>query len=293
MTANCKGLVYLYEQQKRQPGRLWHQQTRVYQEGRKTLCKICGSEAVYIERDARLIIEKNKNRQTIVVKHYDTHTCKASFRGHMEKQDLKDIVEKAPKMNRETMIRKGLRKFVEGGDLRKAKKLATSFTDRNYITNVKRKSKLSRRPFGHSFQAVKKLKETYGKTDKYLIFDLHDGEDGKQPFVIKSSSLKVEMMSNMDKDGPHPLSKETCFLDVIFKRCKGWPTYTLSYYNKLMQEMVRLATMKCEKESEPQIVPYFWGTSTRCRDGGKITQRERIRASIPLIFNIMNMVGIQ
>ena len=80
---------------------------------------------------------------------------------------------------------------------------------------------MTRRPFGHSFQAVKKLKETYEKTDKYLIFDLNDGEDGKQPFVIKSSSLKVEMMSNIDKDGTHPLSQKHASLTSLSNDARG------------------------------------------------------------------------
>ena len=75
--------------------------------------------------------------------------------------------------------------------------------------------------------------------------------------MIKSSSLKVEMMCNKDKDGSHPLSKETCFLDVTFKQCKGWPTYALSYYNKILREMVKLATMECEKESEPNCALFL------------------------------------
>ena len=257
MIANCKGSYTCMNSRCDNLADFGINRQEFAREGKKILCEICGSEAVYIECDARLIIEKNKNGKTIVVKHYGTHTCKASFRGRMEKEDIKDIIEKAPKMTRETMIRQGVQKFVEEGDLGKAKELAASFTDRNYIENVKRKSKMSCRPFGHSFQAVKKLKETYDKTDKYLIFDLHDGEDGKQPFVIKSSSLKVEMMSNMDKDGSHPLSKETCFLDVTFKRCKGWPTYTLSYYNKLLRQMVKLATMECEKESGPNCALFL------------------------------------
>ena len=170
MIANCKGSYTCMNSRYDNLADFGINRQEFAREGKKILCEICGSEAVYIEGDARLIIEKNKDERTIVVKHYGTHTCKASFRSLLEKEDIKDIVEKAPKMTRETMRRQGVQKFVEEGDLGKAKELATSFTDGNYNENVKRKSKLSRRPFGHSFEAVKKLKETYEKTDKYTLY---------------------------------------------------------------------------------------------------------------------------
>ena len=59
---------------------------------------------------------------------------------------------------------------------------------------------------------------------------------------------KVKILGNLDKDGVHPLAFETVYLDALHPYTKGWKTYTLSYYDILIQQMVRLCTMQCPKE---------------------------------------------
>ena len=67
------------------------------------------------------------------------------------------------------------------------------------MDNVKQKSKQSRRPDGHSFQAVKILKEKFDGDDNFLIYDYNDGSDGNSEFVVKSSRLKVNFLLNLKK----------------------------------------------------------------------------------------------
>ena len=49
-------------------------------------------------------------------------------------------------------------------------------------------------PDGHSFQAIKILQESLNKEDMYLIYQYNDGQDECLPFVIKSSTRKVELL---------------------------------------------------------------------------------------------------
>ena len=59
--------------------------------------------------------------------------------------------------------------------------------------------------------------------------------------VLIVAKKKVKILGNLDKDGVHPLAFETVYLDVLHP-------YTLSYYDILIQQMVRLCTMQCPKE---------------------------------------------
>ena len=65
---------------------------------------------------------------------------------------------------------------------------------------------------------MKILKTTFEKEDPYLVYAFNDGSDGRLPFVLKSSKLKVKLLQNLDKDGNHRLSNETVYLDVLHSR---------------------------------------------------------------------------
>jgi len=147
--------------------------------------------------------------------------------------------------------------FVEKGNMEAAAAEAAKYTDTKYIENLKSIEKRARRPDGHSFKAVEVLKSKYQNQDKYLIYKLNDGSDGSIPFVLKSSLKKVEMMKNLDKDGTHPLSTETIHLDVLHSHTKGWKTYTLSYYDQILRQMVKVATMECPTEDKKCCKLFF------------------------------------
>ena len=56
-------------------------------------------------------------------------------------------------------------------------------------------------------------------------------------------------MHKLDKDGDHRLSNETVFMNVLHSRCKSWRTYTLSYYDLVLKQLVKIATMEAEIEN--------------------------------------------
>ena len=51
----------------------------------------------------------------------------------------------------------------------------------------------------------------------YLIYQYNDGQDECLPFVIKSSTRKVELLCLLNKNEFDRLSSECVFLDVV--RC--------------------------------------------------------------------------
>ena len=53
---------------------------------------------------------------------------------------------------------------------------------------------------------------------QYLVYSFNDGSDGRLPFVLKSSKLKVKLLQNLDKDGSHRLYNETVYLNVLHSR---------------------------------------------------------------------------
>ena len=68
---------------------------------------------------------------------------------------------------------------------------AKNYTDKTCTDNIKRREKTKRRPDGHCFKAAKILKTTFEKEDPYVVYSFNDRSDGRLPFVLKSSKLKV------------------------------------------------------------------------------------------------------
>ena len=82
---------------------------------------------------------------------------------------------------------------LEQSSISKKKK---NYTDKTYTDNIKRKENTKRRPDRRCFKAVKILKTTFEKEDPYLMYSFNDGSDGRPPFVLKSSKLKVKLLQN-------------------------------------------------------------------------------------------------
>ena len=94
--------------------------------------------------------------------------------------------------------------------------------DKIFIDSVRRKEKSCRRPEGHCFEAVKLLQKPHEQEDRFLLY-LYSNS-ATLAYVIKSSSLKLQLLQNLDMDGNHGLSKETVYLDVLHSR-SGSLTY--------------------------------------------------------------------
>ena len=114
-----------------------------------------------------------------------------------------------------------------------------------------------RRPDGHSFQAIKILQESLNKEDMYLIYQYNDGQDECLPFVIKSSTQKVELLCRLKKDEDDRLLSECVFLHVLYSRCKSWKTNTLSYYDRILKKSVKLANMETLTENAEYCELFF------------------------------------
>ena len=180
------------------------------------LCSHCGNQAAFIPCQARLILEQDLKKKEVTCKHHGEHTCPKEILGR--KENIDKLAEKFPRVTREALIRQQVQNSIERGSYSDAVTEARNFTDVRYIDNLRRKSKASRRPDGHSFKAVEVLQNNFEKDDKFLIFDFNDGSDGNLPFVIKSSKRKIEILDHLNMDNTHRLSSETVHLDVLHSR---------------------------------------------------------------------------
>ena len=89
----------------------------------EAVCDICGSVARYIRCDARIITEREFERNTVIVKHYGCHTCRTMKRGRMDKNDINSIFYSFPKITREGLIRQKVQQHIETGTLKKPRKV--------------------------------------------------------------------------------------------------------------------------------------------------------------------------
>ena len=114
-----------------------------------------------------------------------------------------------------------------------------------------------RKPDGHNFEAIRILQKNFNKEDMCLVCQCNDGQDECLPFVIKSSTRKVELLCRLIKNGGDRLSSESVFLDTLHSRCKSWKTYTLSYYDSILKELVKLVTMETVTENAEYCELFF------------------------------------
>ena len=247
-------------------------------------CKVCTAPADLIPCDGRLCLEKNISKKIITVKHYGEHTCtEVSVSGRSHKEKIESLIATVPKISRESIVRHIVGSHIEKGDFNAAVEEAKSYTDTKYMENIKSKMRSSSRPYGHNFDAVSTIKETWELQHKFLVYKIDDGSDTDIPYVMKSSRRKVQTMLNMDKDGDHPLASECVHLDVIHSRCKGWRTYTLSYYNVPLQCMIKLGTMDTIAERKETCAIFLKNINYMLRDF--IVDNERDAEAANCIFN--------
>ena len=97
---------------------------------------------------------------------------------------------------------------------------------------------MTRCSHGQSFEVVAVLKKEYKIQDKYLIYEMDDGRETSETFAFKSSKRKAKIIRNLDKDGVNPQASKTVCLDALHFYTKRSKTYTLSYYDILIRQMV-------------------------------------------------------
>ena len=124
-------------------------------------CATCGSHASHVPCYGRLTTERDTARCIVRVYHYGDHTCSTRPVGRPDQQKLLRNLEGNPKLSREPLIRQKIQGILEKGDIEGAISMAQSFMDTKFIENKRAKLKSLKRPHGHSFEAVKVLKNTF------------------------------------------------------------------------------------------------------------------------------------
>ena len=82
----------------------------------------------------------------------------------------------------------------------------------NRSTSISNETK----PCGHNFEAVAHFKQYCDAKDPFYVYKINDtkGNPDRPSFVFKTSTLKVKITINMDRDKEHFLAQEFCFFDV-------------------------------------------------------------------------------
>ena len=139
------------------------------------------------------------------------------------------------KLQRETI----LSELYGGKTIDEVKSTARLMINTRKISSVKREQVRSTHLFGHSIDALKKLKLESEKTDKYYIFDIRDGalsaSTQTKTHVFKMSKTAAKIAINMEKEGDHFMAKEYCFFDGNHKRCRGFITLGCYVYHPLLR----------------------------------------------------------
>ena len=217
-------------------------------EDKKIFCSICTREAKYIPCHAKLIIEEHLENRFCIVKHHGVHTCVTQKQGRPDETEILQILDTNPDITREGIIRQGVKRVLRENGVEAAVEQAQKFTDTKFIDNIIAKRRKTLNPHGHNFEAVRVLQEAWNEKDRFLVYKVNDGSERGFPYVVKSSSRKVELMAKMDIDGEHTLNETVLHLDVVHSRAKGFKTYTLSYYDVVLRSLVKLCTMDTTSE---------------------------------------------
>ena len=105
--------------------------------------------------------------------------------------------------------------FQQQMDWHAVEREASAVLDKKRVSNMKQKLKKDIEPFGHNFEATVSFKEYGDKKDPLYVYKINDkrGNPDMPFFVFKTSTTKMKMALNMDKNGDDFLSKEFSFFD--------------------------------------------------------------------------------
>lgn len=147
----------------------------------------------------------------------------------------------------------------EGKSVAEVYESAAAVANLKKIQNIKQSVVNKVNPFGHSFEALAKIKEASDMQDKFLLWKVQDGRlcESKMTVVFRSSKERVKTAVLMQRGGNHPLAEECCFLDAEHDKVIGMKTINLSVEHPTLKEMVTLASMDCESESTETLCE-FW-----------------------------------
>ena len=137
------------------------------------VCRICKMPALFRKCPAVKVWEFQDHY--VLVKHTGVNTCHPvppfSQRDEQVKENVEKRLDLPPKRIQREAI---LDQLYSGKTIEEVKSKARAMIDTKKISPVKRIQSQSIRPFGHSLDALKRLKQETKKTDKYYIFDIGD-----------------------------------------------------------------------------------------------------------------------
>ena len=129
----------------------------------------------------------------------------------------------------------------------------SSVVDEKSIPNEKIKQCKRFRSSGSNFDAVGQLKSYTDKQNELLVYNV----DEINGTVFKTSTEKMKIARNMDKDGNHFLNEVFLCFDGKVKRTKNFVSLTVSGNHTLLKKQLTLVTMECLTE-DTSNVKIFW-----------------------------------
>ena len=233
--------------------------TQFEKKGGEMICKGCGKVGEYAACSARRYL--SYHNKSVTVYHIGNHTC--PVKDSLRKKDItsiEQIIRNQPNIKpSEVQSAFVMSAFQQQMDWNTVEREASAVLDKKRVSNMKQKLKKDIEPFGHNFEAIVSFKEYADKKDPLYVYKINDkrGNPDMPSFVFKTSTTKMKMALNMDKNGDHFLTKEFSFFDGKRKRCNGFITLTASVYHPLLRKQIPLATMEAETE-DTVSVELFW-----------------------------------
>lgn len=135
----------------------------------------------------------------VLVKHTGVHTCHPVPPFTQRDEQVKENVEKRLDLPPKRIQREAISdQLYSGKTIEEVKSKARAMIDTKKISPVKRIQSQSIRPFGHSLDALRRLKQETKKTDKYYIFDIGDatlsGNKTAKTHVFKMSKIAAKKL---------------------------------------------------------------------------------------------------
>ena len=100
---------------------------------------ICGTEAIYVPCEARLILDMKK--EILTCKHYGSHNCPLKNMQQIDCSVIKEVAKGFPKLTREGFIRKKIQNCLEEKLYKSAVETARTLTNTKSIDNIKNRVK--------------------------------------------------------------------------------------------------------------------------------------------------------
>ena len=236
--------------------------------GTNKFCFSCECLADRFKCTAVKLIKYYFESRLLEIYHHGNHTCMAkpdtSQNDEYVKKSLQEVgVKVGPKELAQIQMTKELQKQMETGetDMAAIIEIAAKLTNKQRISDIKKRMTTQLKSEKHSLSAVAELKAICDTTDKYLIYKIHDSNmtGTGSSYVFKSSKKMGKLALNMDQGQQFlcPLMEEPAYFDGMHRRCEGWKTLTLWLFHPGSRRLNRIATMEVKGETSDNCAK-FW-----------------------------------